>query len=87
LTLSLSSCITPRISPTPREICARPNTFLLVTTREPLPTDQNSLVVSVHEKYTAIKHLISADNRVDRDSWISVINKALTNMRAWGINN
>lgn len=83
--VELSSCITPRIGPAARDVCARPHTFLLVTTREPLPTDANSLVVSVHEKYTAIKNMFSADNKSERDAWIAVVNKALTNMRAWGI--
>jgi len=82
--LDLSTCITARISPVSRETCARPNTFLLVTTRDPLPGDKETLVTSVHGNYTAIKHLISADTKNDRDLWINSLNKTLNNMRAWG---
>jgi len=76
--------MTQRVTPAPRDTCARPNTFLLVGRRSPLPEDKDSLVLSVHSGYTAVKHLISADSKMERDEWIDLINRALTNLRAWG---
>jgi len=41
------------------------------------------LTTLVNPTYTAIRHLISADSREERDMWARQLNKALANLRAW----
>lgn len=82
-TLNLHECVTSRVRPAPRDVCARANTLLLVTTRAPHPNDKDTLVTSCHKGYTAVRHLISADTREERDAWCQQLNKALANLRAW----
>lgn len=84
--IQLNSCITNRVGPASREICARANTFLLVTTREPEPGDKETLTMSCRGDYTAIKHLITSDTKEEREIWCKQINKVLANIRAWDPN-
>jgi len=79
----LRYCVTSRVGPANREVCARVNTLILVTTRPPKPEDKESLTTLVNPTYTAIRHLISADSREERDMWARQLNKALANLRAW----
>ncbi|ODM96833.1 Actin-binding protein anillin [Orchesella cincta] len=82
-TLNLHECVTSKVRPAPRDVCARANTLFLVTTRAPHPNDKDTLVTSCHKGYTAVRHLISADTREERDVWCHMLNKALANLRAW----
>jgi actin-binding protein anillin len=81
--IALRHCVTSRVGPVPRDVCARANTFLLVTTRSPHPGDKDTLVTSCHGEYTAVRHLISADTREERDLWCRQFNRSLANLRAW----
>ncbi|CAL8072802.1 unnamed protein product [Orchesella dallaii] len=82
-TLNLHECVTSKVRPAPRDVCARANTLFLVTTRAHHPNDKDTLVTSCHKGYTAVRHLISADTREERDIWCHMLNKALANLRAW----
>lgn len=44
---------------------------------------QNSLVMTCHLHATAMRHLLSADSKEERQSWCSKINLTLANLRAW----
>jgi len=81
--IPLRHCVTTRVCPVQRDVCARANTFRLVTTRDPLPDDKASIITSCHTKKTAIRHLLSADTREERDAWCANLNRALANLRAW----
>jgi len=81
--VSLRKCVTNRVGPVPRDVCARANTFLLVTTRAPYDDDKDTLVTSCHSEYTAVRHLVSADTKEERDVWCKQFNRALANLRAW----
>lgn len=43
--IDLNICTTEVVGPVPRDICARPHTFLLETTRPSQPDDEDSLVL------------------------------------------
>ena len=60
------------------------NTFMLETERAPAREDKTSLVVvSTTRERTVVRHLLSADSRVERVTWCDLLNKALDNLRAW----
>ncbi|KAK7863262.1 hypothetical protein R5R35_001470 [Gryllus longicercus] len=82
--IDLNSCTTEQIGLVSRDICARPNTFLLETTRPAQPEDKDSLVVVTSGNHTVIRNLLSADTKEERIVWCGQINKALTMLRAWG---
>ncbi|XP_046586323.1 anillin isoform X5 [Neodiprion lecontei] len=67
-----------------RDICARPNTFLLETIRPAEPGDLATLVMVRMGPQTIIRHLLSADTKEERLEWCSKLNKTLSLMRAWG---
>ncbi|XP_046469658.1 anillin-like isoform X5 [Neodiprion pinetum] len=67
-----------------RDICARPNTFLLETIRPAEPGDLATLVMVRMGSQTIIRHLLSADTKEERLEWCSKLNKTLSLMRAWG---
>ena len=47
-------------------------------------SDVESLVVVKSSKErTTLRHLLSADSRVERVAWCDSLNKALANLRAW----
>ncbi|KAG8228661.1 hypothetical protein J437_LFUL008898 [Ladona fulva] len=82
--INLNACITQKVGPVPREICARPNTFLLETKRPAHPDDKDTLVIVTSGTYTTIRHLLSADSKEERQLWCTQVNKALSSLRAWG---
>lgn len=83
--ISLRRCVTETVGPVSHDTCARPNTFLLVTVRQPTSGDKDSLVMTCYPHRTAVRHLISADLKEERSLWCSQINRAVANLRAWDI--
>ncbi|KAH0534481.1 anillin-like isoform X1 [Cotesia glomerata] len=83
-TLELQEVITTNVSLVARDICARPNTFLLETMRRAQPNDQDSLVMVKNGQNTTIRHLLSADTKEERLQWCSKLNQTLNLIRAWG---
>ncbi|XP_033214177.1 anillin-like isoform X2 [Belonocnema kinseyi] len=67
-----------------RDICARPNTFLLETVRPSHSGDVDSLVMVRNDSSTTVRHLLSADTKEDRLEWCAKINKTIHLIRAWG---
>lgn len=54
-TIELISCVTQIVGPVSRDLCARPNTFLLETSRDANPTDVESLVLRLDGNTTTIR--------------------------------
>ncbi|XP_049834655.1 anillin-like isoform X6 [Schistocerca gregaria] len=81
--IDLKACSTESVGLVSRDICARPNTFLLETTRPPKPDDVESLILVRSKNRTTIRHLLSADTKEDRLVWCSQLNKTLSMLRAW----
>ncbi|XP_054275787.1 anillin-like isoform X3 [Macrosteles quadrilineatus] len=84
-TIELTMCVTREVDVVPRDVCARPNTFLLETSRPARDTDSDSLVMIRHQNTTTIRHLLSADTKEDRIQWCQHVNKSLALLRAWGV--
>ncbi|XP_076622147.1 anillin-like isoform X2 [Colletes latitarsis] len=82
--LDLQNVSTTNVGLVSRDICARPNTFLLETTRTAEPGDTDSLVMIRNGNTTTIRHLLSADTKEDRLKWCSKLNKTLNLIHAWG---
>ncbi|XP_068985693.1 anillin-like isoform X1 [Bombus flavifrons] len=82
--LDLQSVSTTNVGLVSRDICARPNTCLLETTRATEPEDVDSLVMVRNGPTTTIRHLLSADTKEDRLEWCSKLNKILNLIHAWG---
>ncbi|XP_008546672.1 anillin isoform X2 [Microplitis demolitor] len=82
--LGLREVITNNISLVSRDICARPNTFLLETMRRAQPNDKDSLVMVKNGPNTTIRHLLSADTKEERLQWVAKLNASLHLLRAWG---
>ncbi|XP_069676075.1 anillin isoform X2 [Periplaneta americana] len=82
--IDLNMCTTETVGLVSRDICARPHTFLLETTRPSQPEDEDSLVLVRRGSQTTIRHLLSADTREERLQWCAQLNKALAMLRAWG---
>jgi len=83
--INLRKCVTETVGGVSHDTCARPNTFLLVTVRQPLSGDKDSLVMTCYPHRTALRHLISADLKEERVLWCSQLNRCLANLRAWDI--
>ncbi|PSN56602.1 hypothetical protein C0J52_01580 [Blattella germanica] len=82
--IDLNTCTTDSVGLVSRDICARPNTFLLETTRPSRPDDEESLVLILRGSHTTERHLLSADTKEDRVAWCTSLNKALAMLRVWG---
>ncbi|KAG5896653.1 hypothetical protein JTB14_021298 [Gonioctena quinquepunctata] len=83
-TIDLKNCITEKVGPVSREICARLHTFLFEREREAHPQDKESLVKICKGNKTITRHLLSADTKDDRIQWCEKFNAALTALRMWG---
>ncbi|ESO89738.1 hypothetical protein LOTGIDRAFT_124699 [Lottia gigantea] len=81
--IDLKRCITEKIGLIPRDICARPNTFELVTVRQPVRGEQDTLVTKTYNTMTTHKVMLSADTKEERIVWCNKINRALVNIRTW----
>ncbi|XP_076221746.1 anillin isoform X3 [Nomia melanderi] len=82
--IDLQGISTTNVGLVSRDICARPNTFLLETTRSAEPSDTESLIMIRNGHTTIIRHLLSADTKEDRLEWCSKLNKTLSLIHAWG---
>ncbi|XP_034952696.1 anillin-like isoform X3 [Chelonus insularis] len=82
--IELQGVVTNNVGLVSRDICARPNTFLLETVRPTQPGDEESMIVIKNGPLTTIKHLLSADTKEERLEWCSKLNKTLNLIRAWG---
>jgi actin-binding protein anillin len=81
--VDLRHCITDTVGLVPRDVCARPNTFMLVTARQPSNGDRSSLIEESYNTYTATRHLLSADTKEERILWSDRLNIVLSNLRVW----
>ncbi|CAD1474932.1 unnamed protein product, partial [Heterotrigona itama] len=81
--LDLQNITTTNVGLISRDICARPNTILLETTKAAEPEDVDSLVIIRNGPTTTIRHLLSADTKEDRLEWCSKLNKTLHLIHAW----
>lgn len=82
--LDLQGIITINVGLVSRDICARPNTFLLETMRPAQSNDVDSLIMVRNGSHTTVRHLLSADTKEDRLEWCSKLNKTINLIRAWG---
>ncbi|XP_060079914.1 anillin-like isoform X2 [Ylistrum balloti] len=81
--MDLKRCITEKVGLIPRDICARPNTFELVTVRQPRKGEPDTLVTKTYNTMTTTRHRLSADTKEERIMWCNKINRALANIRTW----
>ncbi|CAL1539975.1 unnamed protein product [Lymnaea stagnalis] len=81
--IDLKRCITEKVGLVPRDICARPNTFEMVTVRQPLKGEHDTLVTKTYNSTTTVRHQMSADSKEERIVWCNKINRTLANLRTW----
>ncbi|XP_044739105.1 anillin-like isoform X2 [Chrysoperla carnea] len=81
--INLQGCITENVNLVSRDICARPNTFLLEFVRPRQPGDAESLVMVIKKDQTLIRHLLSADTKEERIEWCQQLNKALLSIKSF----
>ncbi|XP_044012506.1 anillin-like isoform X2 [Aphidius gifuensis] len=84
--LELQGVSTKNVGLVARDICARPNTFLLETVRPFQSNDVECLTVIRCGSLTTIRHLLSADTKEERLEWCSKLNQTLNLLRAWSGN-
>uniref|UniRef100_K1PFR3 Actin-binding protein anillin n=1 Tax=Magallana gigas TaxID=29159 RepID=K1PFR3_MAGGI len=53
--IDLKRCVTEKVGLIPRDICARPNTFELVTVRQPRRGEEDTLVSKTYNTMTSIR--------------------------------
>ncbi|XP_051173713.1 anillin isoform X3 [Leptopilina boulardi] len=82
--LDLQGIVTTNVGLVSRDICARPNTFLLETMRHAQLDDVDSLIMIRNGANTTVRHLLSADTKEDRLEWCAKLNKTIHLIRAWG---
>ncbi|KOC69784.1 Actin-binding protein anillin [Habropoda laboriosa] len=82
--LDLQGVSTTNVGLVSRDICARPNTFLLETIRASEAEDTESLIMIRNGPTTTVRHLLSADTKEDRLEWCSKLNKTLNLIHTWG---
>ncbi|XP_056008629.1 anillin-like isoform X4 [Ostrea edulis] len=81
--VDLKRCVTEKVGLIPRDICARPNTFEMVTVRQPRRGEEDTLISKTYNTMTSTRHMISADTKEERINWCNKINRALANIRTW----
>ncbi|KAK3085514.1 hypothetical protein FSP39_004457 [Pinctada imbricata] len=81
--IDLKRCVTEKVGLIPRDICARPNTFEMVTVRQPRRGEPDTLVSKTYNTMTTVRHMLSADTKEERINWCNKINRALANIRTW----
>ncbi|KAH9515677.1 hypothetical protein Btru_011718 [Bulinus truncatus] len=81
--IDLKRCVTEKVGLVPRDICARPNTFEMVTVRPPVKGEHDTLVTKTYTSATTVRHQMSADSKEERIVWCNKINKTLANLRTW----
>lgn len=83
LMIELKRCITEKVGQVSRDVCARPHTFEIMTVRQPLRGERDTLVTQTHSTMTSVRYLMSADSKEERIVWSNKLNRALTNLRTW----
>ena len=53
--IDLKRCVTEKVGLIPRDICARPNTFELVTVRQPRRGEEDTLVSKTYNTMTSTR--------------------------------
>ncbi|XP_052230360.1 anillin-like isoform X2 [Dreissena polymorpha] len=81
--IDMKRVITEKAGLMPRDICARPNTFELVSVRPPMRGEQDTLVTKTYNTMTTTRFMLSADTKEERIVWCNKINRALANIRTW----
>ncbi|XP_060555678.1 anillin-like [Ruditapes philippinarum] len=81
--IDLKRVITEKIGLIPRDICARPHTFELVSVRPPRRGEQDTLVTKTYNTMTTTRFMLSADTKEERIVWCNKVNRALANLRTW----
>ncbi|KAL4234023.1 hypothetical protein ACF0H5_005677 [Mactra antiquata] len=81
--IDLKRVITEKVGLIPRDICARPNTFELVSIRPPRKGEQDTLVTRTYNTMTTTRYMLTADTKEERIVWCNKLNKALANLRTW----
>ncbi|KAG8188570.1 hypothetical protein JTE90_007176 [Oedothorax gibbosus] len=81
--IDLRQCVTKKVEPVSRDVCARPNTVLLLMQRKREEGDRDSLVSESVGAVTTTRHLLSADTKEERIVWCNKLNEALANVRKW----
>ncbi|GFO20716.1 actin-binding protein anillin [Plakobranchus ocellatus] len=81
--IDLKRCVSEKVGLVSRDICARPNTFEMVTVRQPLKGEHDTLITRTYNSTTSVKHLMSADSKEERIVWCNKINRTLANLRTW----
>lgn len=84
-TIDLRMCTNKIVDVVPRMECSRPNTFELNVKRPLSKHDAPSLLSTIEGKDIHTKHWVSADNKEDRAAWIEVLNRQLSDSKAWSI--
>ncbi|XP_065064400.1 anillin-like [Rhopilema esculentum] len=82
-TINLQYCSNQLVDVVPRMDCSRPNTFELMIKRPLTKNDIPSLLSTVEGKELHTKYWVSADNKEDRVAWIEVLNRQLSDSKAW----
>jgi len=85
-TIDLRMCSNQLVDVVPRMECSRPNTFELNVKRPLSKHDTPSLLSTIEGKVISTKHWLSADNKDDRVAWIEVLNRQLSDSKAWSTN-
>ncbi|XP_053401125.1 anillin-like isoform X2 [Mercenaria mercenaria] len=81
--IDLKRVITEKVGLIPRDICARPHTFELVSVRPPRRGEQDTLVTKTYNTMTTTRFMLSADTKEERIVWCNKVNRALANLRTW----
>ncbi|XP_035229899.1 anillin-like isoform X2 [Stegodyphus dumicola] len=81
--IDLRQCVTNHVQSVTRDICARPNTFQMMTVRPQEKGDKDTLISWTANTLTTTKHLLSADTKEERILWCNKLNEALTSLRRW----
>lgn len=58
--IDLKRCVTEKVGLIPRDICARPNTFELVTVRQPRRGEEDTLVSKTYNTMTSIRLVLAS---------------------------
>jgi len=85
--VEMKNVVSSNIRTVERIYCARPNTFEFITYRKKRSGDKENLITTNdNNDYVKTKHWLAADTKDERISWISSLNQALIDVRAWDKN-
>ncbi|PIK53402.1 putative actin-binding protein anillin-like isoform X2 [Apostichopus japonicus] len=81
--IDLRECVSKEVAQISRILCARPNTFELVTQRPASRYEKDTLISTCNNSMLETKHMISADVKEERVEWIDALNRTLHDLRMW----